>query len=254
MGKFSTGGGSGNSGGDNIINGIGGGNNIGINSGTSNVFGDDQWLDQLATSVFRDEPAAASQQWFDQLPEEDKTMLTAGMDSILNGAFSDAAAAVAAPVYTPPKLDPMSPSAKLKTSNSSTKPMVSKAKTTNAKFKVSSRSSSKITGRLDNGSQVMDHDILMGHSNCRYHPGNLHYLGAKQMVQAQYAKANNNMEKTAASQEVVDLAKQWGGQFIKRDVNTNLWSEVDNLTARRKASQGIEVSCLVEKQGNSAVC
>jgi hypothetical protein len=93
------------------------------------------------------------------------------------------------------------------------------------------------TGDFIDGSQVTVHDVLMGRGGrTNHHPGNLRYLDAKRVLQSRYALANKR-EKTALSQELVDMVRKWGGRFIKLDQGTNFWYEVDNLTARTKASQ-----------------
>lgn len=73
-----------------------------------------------------------------------------------------------------------------------------------------------------------------GRSN--HHPGNARYLEAKLTIQPRYRKATKE-EKTGISQELVDVVKNWGGRFVKLDEANQRWYEVDNVTARKKASQ-----------------
>lgn len=55
-------------------------------------------------------------------------------------------------------------------------------------------------------------------------------------MQSRYLAADKNA-KTPISQELVDIVKKWGGRFLKLDADSNQWYEIDNLTARKKASQ-----------------
>jgi hypothetical protein len=80
-------------------------------------------------------------------------------------------------------------------------------------------------------------DVLMGRGGrSNHHPGNARYLEAKLSIQPRYRKATKE-DKTGISQELVDIVKNWGGRFLKLDDNSQRWYEVDNITARKKASQ-----------------
>lgn len=80
-------------------------------------------------------------------------------------------------------------------------------------------------------------DVLMGRGGrSNHHPGNARYLEAKLTIQPRYRKATKE-EKTGISQELVDVVKNWGGRFVKLDDTNQRWYEVDNVTARKKASQ-----------------
>lgn len=87
---------------------------------------------------------------------------------------------------------------------------------------------------------VNDRDVLLGRGGrTNNHPGNKKYLQIKDEVQVRYLKADKN-EKTAISQELVDIVHNWGGRFLKLDDGTeDKWFEVPNIIARKKASQSL---------------
>ena len=49
--------------------------------------------------------------------------------------------------------------------------------------------------------------------------------------------AAEKAQKTAISEELMEMVHQWGGKFLKLDESTNQWYEVDRTTARKKCSQ-----------------
>jgi hypothetical protein len=80
-------------------------------------------------------------------------------------------------------------------------------------------------------------DVLMGRGGlANQHPGNQAYLRAKEGLQSRYLAALKH-DKTGISQELVDKIHARGGRFLKQDSRRNQWYEVDNATARTKASQ-----------------
>jgi hypothetical protein len=81
-------------------------------------------------------------------------------------------------------------------------------------------------------------DVLLGRGGLvNLHPGNQTYLQHKERLQARYLAASKE-EKTEISQELVDIVHEWGGRFMKqREDDEHIWYEVDNLKARKKASQ-----------------
>jgi hypothetical protein len=83
-----------------------------------------------------------------------------------------------------------------------------------------------------------ENDVLLGRGGrANNHVGNQRYLKIKEAIQDEYMNANKN-EKTVLSQKLVDIiTKERGGRFLKLDGAVNRWYVVDNLTARRKASQ-----------------
>lgn len=85
-----------------------------------------------------------------------------------------------------------------------------------------------------------ENDVLLGRGGrANNHPGNKKYLDLKDSIQDRYMKADKN-EKTAISQELVDIVKkEWGAKFLKLDPDTNRWYEVDNVVARKKCSQSL---------------
>lgn len=85
--------------------------------------------------------------------------------------------------------------------------------------------------------ELRDQDVLLGRGGRTNHwPGNHQYLQEKLKIQDRYLKAFKE-EKTAISQELVDAIHATGGRFVKLDTETDKWYEVDNVTARKKASQ-----------------
>jgi hypothetical protein len=89
-----------------------------------------------------------------------------------------------------------------------------------------------------NETSFKDLDVLLGRGGLvNFHPGNQAYLEYKERLQPRYLAASKE-EKTAISQELVDTVQKWGGRFMKQSENdSSVWFEVDNLKARKKASQ-----------------
>lgn len=84
-----------------------------------------------------------------------------------------------------------------------------------------------------------DKDVLMGRGGrTNNHPGNKRYLVEKDRIQPRYLKADKN-EKTGISQELVDVVHGWGGRFLKLETDGVTWVEIDEKTARKKASQSL---------------
>jgi hypothetical protein len=118
--------------------------------------------------------------------------------------------------------------------------------------------------------QVTDRDVLLGRGGrTNHHAGNIRYLAEKEKLQETYLRASKD-DKTGIAQQLVDAINKDGGRFLKlwedpSQVSTLLasavttksskrgvadsataqahsnaatfWFEVDNLTARKKASQ-----------------
>ena len=64
------------------------------------------------------------------------------------------------------------------------------------------------------------------------------YLLQKLKLQVPYTLVATQKGKTALSQRLVDMVHTQGGRFVARDShNDDRWFEVDDATARRKASQ-----------------
>jgi hypothetical protein len=89
-----------------------------------------------------------------------------------------------------------------------------------------------------NDNSFKEADVLLGRGGLvNLHPGNQAYLQHKERLQARYLAASKE-EKTEISQELVDIVHDWGGRFMKQsEDNEHIWYEVDNLKARKKASQ-----------------
>jgi hypothetical protein len=83
-----------------------------------------------------------------------------------------------------------------------------------------------------------ENDVLLGRGGrANNHVGNKRYLKIKEDIQDEYMKANKN-EKTVLSQKLVEIiTKERDGRFLKLDEAAKRWYVVDNLTARKKASQ-----------------
>lgn len=104
--------------------------------------------------------------------------------------------------------------------------------------------------------QVTNLDVLMGRGGrTNHHPGNIRYLQEKLRLQPRYMAALKD-DKTPIAQELVDAIVNQGGRFLKNhgsskskthkpkqqpwDDGSNRhtqWYQVDNITARKKASQ-----------------
>jgi hypothetical protein len=118
--------------------------------------------------------------------------------------------------------------------------------------------------------QVTERDVLLGRGGrTNHHAGNIRYLAEKEKLQESYLSASKD-DKTGIAQQLVDAINKDGGRFLKlwedpSQVSTLLastatakskrggaldaataqahsnaatfWFEVDNLTARKKASQ-----------------
>ncbi|EEC50955.1 predicted protein [Phaeodactylum tricornutum CCAP 1055/1] len=82
-----------------------------------------------------------------------------------------------------------------------------------------------------------DLDVLMGRGGrTNNHGGNKRYLAKKEEIQQRYMEASKQ-DKTGISQELVDAVHEWGGRFLKMDESLDRWYEVENIVARKKASQ-----------------
>jgi hypothetical protein len=204
-------------GGGDIIDGDNNGDIIDVgNSGVS-----DPWEVQLDTSVFGDVPTAANQL--------DMTMLEAGMVSILNGANG---------MDGMDGMDNNGPDGSGNNGNGGFRTaFVPPPPPTQLQLKIKEN-------------QVSVHDVLMGRKGrSNSHPGNRRYLKEARRMQMQYAKASNYREKMNVSQELVNLVRHWGGRFLQLDVETNLWNEVDNQTARKKARDALRDPLKPGRQG-----
>jgi hypothetical protein len=61
-----------------------------------------------------------------------------------------------------------------------------------------------------------DADVLLGRGGLvNLHPGNQDYLQHKERLQPRYLAASKE-EKTVISQELIDIVREWGGQFMKQ--------------------------------------
>jgi hypothetical protein len=84
-----------------------------------------------------------------------------------------------------------------------------------------------------------DADIIMGRGGlANKHEANQLYLQEKERMQEFYFGASK-YDKTRMAQELVDWVHQGGGRFVKYDKDVSRWFEVDNLTARKRASQAL---------------
>jgi hypothetical protein len=85
-----------------------------------------------------------------------------------------------------------------------------------------------------------DEDVLFGRGGrSNHHPGNKCYHSEKQKIQPRYMAATKD-DKTAISQELVDIIHDWGGRFLRLDDGTkDQWYEVLPIVARKKVSQAL---------------
>jgi hypothetical protein len=85
-----------------------------------------------------------------------------------------------------------------------------------------------------------DKDVLLGRGgHAGHHPGNKYYREVKTAMQDRYLAATAVTEKTRISQELVDIVRQRGGRFLKRDKLLGTWYEAENDTARTTAGQAL---------------
>lgn len=100
-------------------------------------------------------------------------------------------------------------------------------------------------------------DVLLGRGGLvNLHPGNKAYLQHKERMQARYLTATKE-EKTEISQELVDIVHGWGGRFMKLkddgDGEPHDWYEIENVKARKKASQTLREINTAEHRANKRV-
>lgn len=87
--------------------------------------------------------------------------------------------------------------------------------------------------------KITDKDVLLGRGGrANNHAGNKRYLAEKDRIQPRYLNATKQ-EKKDISQELVDIVHAWGGRFLKEDEAMKRWYEVDEKSARKKASQSL---------------
>lgn len=83
-----------------------------------------------------------------------------------------------------------------------------------------------------------DDDVLMGRGGkSNHHKGNQRYRAEIERLQAQYKMTNDKDEKTAISEQLVAFVKSFGGDFLEKDDHG--WYIIDDVVARRKASQAL---------------
>jgi hypothetical protein len=112
-------------------------------------------------------------------------------------------------------------------------------KITKPKRKATKRRSTSSSDKNYINGKPTEVDVLCGRGGrTNHHPGNIYYLQMKEDIQERYLAASKE-EKTAISQELVDAIHCRGGRFLKLDERSNhhQWYEIDNRTARKKASQ-----------------
>ncbi len=81
-------------------------------------------------------------------------------------------------------------------------------------------------------------DILRGRGGyTNHHPGNIKFRNAARALRADYRRAETGRhQKYLISVELVRNVKAYGGRFLEKGKN-NLWYEMDEKAARKKASQ-----------------
>lgn len=83
-----------------------------------------------------------------------------------------------------------------------------------------------------------ENDILRGRGGyTNHHPGNIKFRNAARALRADYRRAETGRnQKYLISVELVRNVKAYGGRFLEKGKD-NLWYEMDELSARKKASQ-----------------
>ncbi|KAK1739003.1 hypothetical protein QTG54_010319 [Skeletonema marinoi] len=81
-------------------------------------------------------------------------------------------------------------------------------------------------------------DILRGRGGyTNHHPGNIKFRNTARALRADYRNVDTTrQEKFAISVELVNRVNAYGGKFLEKGKD-NLWHEMDEKAARRKASQ-----------------
>lgn len=83
-----------------------------------------------------------------------------------------------------------------------------------------------------------DDDVLMGRGGkSNHHKGNIRYRREIERLQEQYKETGDKDEKTSISEQLVTLIQSYGGNFLEKDEHG--WYVIDDVIARRKASQAL---------------
>merc|ERR1712118_235961 len=77
-------------------------------------------------------------------------------------------------------------------------------------------------------------DVLFGKGKSREHVGNLRCAYLVEQHQAEYERANRS-GKTQVAENIIDMVKESGGRFLKKDKN-KCWQEVTHTQAREKVA------------------
>lgn len=95
---------------------------------------------------------------------------------------------------------------------------------------------------FDNSIVPMEDDVLFGRgTRSNTNPGNKQYRAIVEIFRPRYLSLSDTdvAEKTAISQEIVNIVNEWGGLFLKFDKPNGKWFQVSNNDARKKASQAL---------------
>lgn len=106
---------------------------------------------------------------------------------------------------------------------------------TSSKKKKGNSSKKKVGAGIKNPGK---NDILRGRGGyTNHHPGNIKFRNAARALRAEYRRAETGRhEKYLISVELVRNVKAYGGRFLEKGKD-NLWYEMDENAARKKASQ-----------------
>lgn len=83
-----------------------------------------------------------------------------------------------------------------------------------------------------------DNDVLMGRGGkSNHHKGNQRYRAEIERLEVPYKQTDDKDEKTKISEQLVAYVKSFGGDFLEKDEYG--WYVIDDIVARRKASQAL---------------
>ena len=82
-------------------------------------------------------------------------------------------------------------------------------------------------------------DVICGRGGkANTHPGNISFRDEAKKLRSWY-ESSSKSEKFTISSFLVDVVRERGGRFLKRDANTGGWLECDGNDVRKKASQAL---------------
>jgi hypothetical protein len=120
------------------------------------------------------------------------------------------------------------------TRTSATNPTVNAAKTRTLPMKKRNENTRKEGAGVGKPGRF---DILRGRGGLtNHHAGNIKFRNEARALRTDYRNATTNQQKYAYSVELVKKVKAYGGKFLEKG-SDGLWYEIDEESARKKASQ-----------------